>query len=166
MEEAQKLIDKGRYDEAGKILDNMLFSNQDNPELWYLRGLVSLKLKNYDGAQEYIGRAIDIERKAKYFRTKGMAHLEIFELDDAIEAFSEALGIEDDATSNFFISICYMFKDDPQAIGYMQKARKINSKKTKQLLKNFYTLFLKNDPNVSNAQKKKMEKRIAKLTES
>jgi tetratricopeptide (TPR) repeat protein len=163
MEEAQKLLDKGRYEEAGKLLDSRLTKEQDDPELWYLRGLVSLKMKNYDGAQEFIGRALDLEKRAKYYSTKGMAHLEIFELDEAIEAFKQALELEQDATSNFFIAICYMFKDSPLAREYLGRAKSINSKKTKQLLKNFYTLFLKNDPTMTEAQKKRIEEKIEKL---
>lgn len=163
-DEAQQLLAQQKYREAAKLLDRLLSSDNENGELWYLRAVASLKMKNYDAVQEYLERALFTGRKAKYYQMKGMAYFEIFEVEPAIESFQEAIALEPaDVTSNFFIAICYMLLDDPRSADYIKRARKINSKKTRQLLLNFYALFLKDDPYLSDALKKKIIKRIKTL---
>jgi thioredoxin-like negative regulator of GroEL len=160
-DEAQQLLAQQKYREAAKLLDRLLSSDNENGELWYLRAVASLKMKNYGAVQEYLERALFTGRKAKYYQMKGMAYFEIFEVEPAIESFQEAIALEPtDVTSNFFIAICYMLLDDPRSADYIKRAREINSKKTRQLLLNFYTLFLKDDPYISDALKKKIMKRI------
>ena len=159
--EVQRLLAQQKYREAARLLDGLLSSDNENGELWYLRAVASLKMKNYDAVQEYLERALFTGKKARYYQMKGMAYFEIFELEPAIESFQEALALEPaDVTSNFFIAICYMLLDDPRSADYIKKARTVNGKKTRQLLLNFYTLFLKDDPYISDALKRRMMKRI------
>jgi Tfp pilus assembly protein PilF len=90
-----------------------------------------------------------------------MAHFELFEIGDAVEAFSDALALEpDDPTTNFFLAVCYLFQDDPRSDAHIRKAYSSDGRKTRQLLLNFYTLFLKDDPRISEAQKRKIEERM------
>lgn len=164
MEEAQRLIKQKRYKKAAKLLDRMLAKDKENADLWFLRGVVSLKLRSYDAAQEHLERALTIEKKPRYHRLKGMAHFEIFELEDAIKDFRNAIELDEkDATSNFFLSLAYMFANDSQSETYLKRAKEINCRKTKQLLRNFYDIFIKDDPSVSDAQKRKMEERISSI---
>ncbi|MDD5171439.1 MAG: tetratricopeptide repeat protein [Candidatus ainarchaeum sp.] len=164
MEQARSLLAKQRYREAADLLDRLLPRDSDNDELWYLRGMVSLKLKNYDAAQECFERALLLGKKSRYYQIKGMAHFEVFEMEEAAEAFLNALALEpNDATSNFFLAMCYLFLDDPRSDAHIKRAHEINSKKTKQLLLNFYTLFLKDDPRTSVAQRNAIEAQIKSL---
>lgn len=164
LDEAQQLIMKHRYREAAQVLDKLLTQDRENGELWYLRGVASLKMKNYDGAQEYLERALSTGRKAKYFQMMGMAHFELFELKNAISAFDYALGIDsEDVTSAFFSAISYMLLDDPRSTDYLKRAYEISGKRTRQLLLNFYALFLKDDPRISDAQKSKILRKIRAL---
>lgn len=163
-DEARNLLTQQKYKEAAEALDRMTPNNKNKDEFWYLRGVVSLKLRNYDAAQEYFERAVLLDKKSKYYQIKGMAHFEVFEIEEAIESFLKALALEpNNATTHFFLSICYLFLDDPRSDFYIRKARKIDTKKTKQLLLNFYSLFLKNDPHMSAAQKAKIEEKIRKI---
>ncbi|MFN7991687.1 MAG: tetratricopeptide repeat protein [Candidatus Micrarchaeia archaeon] len=160
-EEAKALIAQGRYKEAGAALDRTLISLRDDDEAWYLRGVVFLKLKNYDGAQECFERALILGRKSRYYQIKGMAHFELFEMNEAAEAFRNALAIEpEDATTNFFLAMSYLFLDDPRSDDHLKRANGLNSKKTRALLMNFFTLFIKDDPRISAAQKSKIEERM------
>ncbi len=164
LEEARGLLSSGRFREAGALLDRILAGPDADDEAWYLRGIVFLKLKNYDGAQDCFTHALLLGRKSKYFQMKGMAHFELFEMDDAAEAFREALGIEpEDPTTNFFLALSYMFLDDGRADEFIKKAYRLNSKKTGALLMNFYTLFLKDDPRISPAQRALIEQRMKGL---
>lgn len=161
---ARDFLTKQKYKEAGDILDRLLVSDKENDELWYLRGVLSLKLKNYRRAQECLDRAIFIKKKAEYHKMKGMGYFEIYDLERAVESFLASVALEpSDAVSHFFIAISYMMLDDAHAADHIRKARQINAKKTKQLLSNFYTLFIERDPRVSNAQKKKIAERIKSL---
>jgi tetratricopeptide (TPR) repeat protein len=164
IEEARSLLSAHRFSDAAGALDRLLFQQPESDELWYLRGLVFLKAKNYDSAQECFERALLLGKKSKYYQIKGMAHFELFELDQAIAAFESALSIEpDDATTNFFMAVCYLFLDDPRGEGYIRKARQLNRKKTAQLLLNFYTFFLKDDPRMSGEMKAKIEQGMKSL---
>jgi tetratricopeptide (TPR) repeat protein len=165
MEEAVRtLLAQQRYRDAGRMLDAMLARNRDNDELWYLRGIVSLKLKSYDSAQEYFERALFISRKAGYLRTKGMAHFEIFELDEAMEAFLSALAINPkDVESEFFAAICYMMMDDPRSAQHLAKAQALDPRRTGQLLSNFYSFFIEKDPRIGEGRKKALVQRIKSL---
>jgi tetratricopeptide (TPR) repeat protein len=161
IEEARGLIVQQRYREAAGALDRMLAADSGRDELWYLRGIVSLKMKNYDAALECFERALMLGRRSRYYQIKGMAHFELFEMDRAVEAFGEALAIEPrDATTNFFLAICYMFLDDPRSDEHIRRARELDSRRTRQLLLNFYTLFMKDDPRVGAAVKKRIEERM------
>jgi Tfp pilus assembly protein PilF len=94
----------------------------------------------------------------------GIAHLEIFEMENAVEDLKKALALDgNDPTSHFFLSVAYLFMDNPQAEEHMRKARSLDEKKTKQLLRNFYTLFIKDDPAATDAQKRKMDEAIRTL---
>lgn len=164
MEQARSLLIKQRYREAADLLDRLLPGNTENDELWYLRGIASLKLKSYDAAQECFERALLLGKKSRYYQIKGMAHFEVFEMEDAAAAFLNALALEpNDATSNFFLAMCYLFLDDPRSDTHIKKAHALNSKKTKQLLLNFYTLFLKDDPRTSESQRNAIEAQIKGL---
>lgn len=166
VERARSLLSEHKYKEAAELLDRLLLSQGGKDELWYLRGVASLKLRNYDAAQECFERALVLGRKSRYYQIKGMAHFELFELEEAVEAFMSALSLEpDDATTNFFLAICMLFLDDPRSDGYIRRAHAIDARKTRQLLLNFYTFFLKGDPRVGEGQKRLIEERIRAMRE-
>jgi tetratricopeptide (TPR) repeat protein len=163
-DEVQALLAQRRYRDAAGVLDERLGRNRDDDQLWYLRGVVSLKLKSYDFAREYFERALFIRRKPEYLRMKGMAHFEIFELEEAIEAFTEALAIEPkDVQSEFLIAICYMLMDDPRSDKHLKRAQGLDARRTGQLLSNFYSFFIAKDPRVGAAQKKRIEEKIKSI---
>ena len=163
LKNAKNLIASGKYREAGKILDRMLMEKESD-ELWYLRGLVSLKLKNYDAALESFERALYIKKKGLYFKMKGVARMERFELEQAIEDFGEALKMDsDDLLSNFYIAVCYMFLDNPKSSAYLKRAFIIDKERTKNILKDFYIMFFRQDPLLSKAIKEDIARRIDRI---
>jgi tetratricopeptide (TPR) repeat protein len=158
---ARELFEKQKYSDAVDVLDQLLLTNKKKDELWYLRGVASLKLKNYGVAHECFDRALSLNRKPGYYQIKGMAYFEVFDIDSAIEAFNNSLDLDsDNIMTSLFLAVCYLLADDPRADVQIRKSYKIDSKKTRQFLLNFYALFLKGDPRVSDAQKKKIELQI------
>jgi tetratricopeptide (TPR) repeat protein len=163
-DEVRTLLAQQRYRDAGRVLDGMLRQSENNDQLWYMRGVISLKLKSYDSAQEYFERALFIRKKPDYLKMKGMAHFEIFELEDAIDAFTGALAIQPkDTESEFFIAICYMLMDDPRSDTHLKRAQQLDPKRTSQLLSNFYSFFIEKDPRIGDAQKKSLVQKIKSL---
>lgn len=161
---ARELLTKQEYTEARNLLEDLLEHDKENDELWYLRGVLSLKLKNYGRAQEFLDRALFIKRKPEYHKMKGMGYFEVYELENAIGSFKEALELEaNDAVSHFFLAICYMLKDDPKAVEHIRMAREADPKKTRQLLSNFYSLFIEKDRRISDEQKKSISEKIKAL---
>jgi tetratricopeptide (TPR) repeat protein len=164
VQEARALLMQQRFKEAGALLDRLILDKGDDSELWYLRGMVSLKMRNYDAAMECFERALLISRRSRYYQIKGMAHFEMLEIKEALEAFRHSLAMEpNDAVSHFFISLCYMLQDDPRCGRHLQMAYDSDPRKTRQLLTNFYTLFLQNDPRLTPAQKSQLELRMKSL---
>lgn len=164
VDEAKALLAQKKYKEAASMLDRMILHTDDNDDLWYLRGITSLKLKNYDAAMEAFERALMIGRRSKYYIIKGMAHFEMFDMDGAEEAFKHSLALEpNDPVSHFFLALCYMFQDDPRSGKHLKLAYESDPKKTKALLMNFYSLFLQNDPRLTPLLKSKMEQRMKEL---
>jgi len=163
-ERARQYLSEGRYKEAMSLLDLMLSKEKGNDELWYLRGVVSLKLKSYDAAMEYFERALSIRQRAEYHRIRGMAQLEVFEIDEAIESFDAALGLDPkDPTSRFFLAVCFMMMDDPRAADHLKSAIAADPKRTRQLLMNFYTMMFDKDRTVSESDKKRMQDKIRSI---
>jgi Tfp pilus assembly protein PilF len=98
---------------------------------------------------------------------KGIANLEIFEINEAKENFENALGMDaKDVLSNFFIAVCYMFLDDQASKGYIKKAYSLDRKKTKELIKNFYEAFFSRNKYVSKKTKEQLEKKMETIGSS
>ena len=163
IEKAKNLLNSGKFRETGALLNMLLGKDKNNDELWYLRGLVSLKLKNYETAQEYFERALWIKKRAEYYQIKGMAHMEMYEFEEAIDQFEKAAHIDEKNPSTFFyIALCYMFLNNPVGKEYMEKAYSISKKKTKELVKNFYSVFFKEE--LTDGTKKDLESKIENIS--
>lgn len=162
---AKKLITDKRYAEANRIINKMLSEQRENDELWYLKGILLLKLGEYDAAMESFREALWIEKKPEYFKMQGMTNFELFELEDAIKNFQEAITLDKkDAVSHFFIALCYMFLDDPKSQEYVKKAYKLNKKRTTELVRNFYQVFFSKTPFMKKTVKDALEKEIEEIS--
>jgi tetratricopeptide (TPR) repeat protein len=163
--DARSLIFAGKYREAGVLLDSLLKKEKENDELWYLRGIVSLKLKSYEHAHECFEHALWLNKKAEYYKIKGMAHMEMFELWEALSDFEAALKLDkNDATTYFLIAICYLLLGDERSEYYLKSAWKLNRKRTKTLLKNFYESLIQPDPYTNKKMKDEIEKQLKDLS--
>ncbi len=161
LETAKKMISAGKYREAGRVINKLLRKNRENDQLWYFLGLLALKMKNYDLADEYIEQAISIKTKPEYFWLKGMAKLEILETEAAIETFSRLLEMdENNVDANFFLSVCYLLIDDLRSEKFLKKAFKLNKRRTKQLLRNFFETFIKERADTAPAVLTKISEEI------
>ena len=164
IEQARALLGSSKLKEAGKAIDSLLGKDKNNDELWYLRGIVSLRLKNYDNAHECFEQATWINKKSLYFKMMGLAHMEMYEFDDAVEDFEHALSLQKkDASLNFYLSVCYLFLNDLRGKKQLQVAYSIDKKKTKRLAEDFYTIFFKSERTLNEKIKQEIERTISSI---
>ncbi len=166
-EKAKSLLAKGQFRSAAKLLDSLIGRNRNDDSLWYLRGITSLKFRNYDAACQAFNHAIMIHQKPEYWKMKGVTYMEACKFSDAIACFRKALHLHTrDAESNFHISLCYMLLNDPKSREYIQKAYLLDKKKTKEMLKKVYSVFFKPDLHLTNAMRAELEKKLALIPTS
>ncbi len=163
IKQARELLEKGDYKQAAEAIDELLRAKKDDDRLWYMRAVAAIKLKSYDSAQECLLQAIILKDRPEYRRLKGMAYLEIFELENAIEEFKKAIKLKPaDAGTHFFLFLAYAMMDDPRAADHLRQALKLDPKAARELLENTYSIFVENDPHLSAAQKNKISQLMKK----
>ncbi|MEK6982186.1 MAG: tetratricopeptide repeat protein [Candidatus Micrarchaeota archaeon] len=164
VEAAKKLILSKNYPEALKLLNKEVSQDSENSDAWYYKAILSLRLKNYDNAHEFLERAAMIKSKPEYYKLMGVAHMEIYEIEDALIDFQKAINLDKkDFAIYFFVAICYLFINDPRSKGYIQAAYLLDKKKTKELAKSFYNAFFKNSSFLDNPIKKEVEQVIENI---
>lgn len=159
MVDFKTLINQKKYAEAGKMLDNALMKKESD-ELYYLRAIVSYKLKNYENAQLMLEHALSMKKEPEYLKFKAIIIMERLEFAEAFEILKELAAITKDAEMYFLSATCLMFLDDPKSKEYLQLAHAADPIKTKVLIKEFYNTFFKNNLFLSENEKKLLEERI------
>lgn len=161
--EVELLLKSKEYLTAGKLLDLELSKDKDNDYLWYLRGVVSLRCKNHAHSLECFEYALQLKKHFEYFRAKGMTYFEMFEFDEALLEFKNALKLKKDSELYVYIALCYMFLDDPRSKDYMETAYLRNKQKTKKILGSFYNSVFKKSWELNDKQKNEIKKVLDSL---
>ncbi|MDD5023184.1 MAG: hypothetical protein PHU63_03380 [Candidatus ainarchaeum sp.] len=162
--EIRSLIDRKEYLAAGKLADQELSKNNKNHYFWYLRGIISLKRKNYPYSLECFENAIQLKKEYEYFLAKGITYFEMFEFEEAILEFENALSLKKDAEVYFYLSLCHMFIGTAESKEYMETAYLKNKKKTKELIRLFYNDVLRKSWELDDKQKKELRNLIESLS--
>lgn len=166
LEEAKKLLNQKRYVDAARLLDRLIAIERKNDSVWYLRGLVSLKLRNYEGAEEAFEHALWVRQRPEYWRMMGVAYMESGRFENAVPSFQRSLRLDrKDVATHVFLALCYMFLNNPTSRDYIQRAYLLNRKKTKELLRNFYSLFFKPNHHLTGNVKKALEEKLERIAE-
>ncbi len=160
MTDYEALISKGKYADAAKALDSEL-AGKESDRLYYLRALVSYKLKNYEYAHEMLEHALFMKKDAEYLKLKALILMETLEFADAFGVLKEALSRKKDAEAYFLSAICLMFLDDERSRDYLQLAYISDKAKTKALVQEFYKVFFKNNRFVGEKEKRALEEKIS-----
>ncbi len=164
LEEAKKLLNENKLKEAGVAFDTLLTNKRDTPDLWYLRGLVSLKTKNYPFAHECFEYALAIQKRSEYYKINGMAFMEEYDLEAALEEFEGGLEIEKkDPELYFYSALCCLFLNDTRAKNFLEKAHTLDKKKMKNMVTNFFDIFFKDDHLIDEKTKQAIKQKIEKL---
>ncbi len=161
MEETLALLRAGKKEDVRKRAKDTLKKTRWDPESWFRMGLVSQHEGRLEHAIECFERALHIKPDPKYYRAKASVHMELFEFQDALDDLSNALELSEDADTLFLIAICLLFLDSPEAAKYMKRAKKKDSSRTNELLREFFLRFFKEDRGISEKEKRELWKRIS-----
>lgn len=163
LETVKQFIQNNKLFEATEGLEELLSQDKDHDELWYLRGIISLKLKNYDYAHECFENAVHRQQKVEYYKIDGMAYMETYDVKNAIQKFEAALRINEDLEIYFFLAICHTFLADEKASAYFGAALKIDKNKTMQMARQFFKEFFKEQHGLNFPLKEKIKQKIEQL---
>jgi tetratricopeptide (TPR) repeat protein len=161
MEESLALLRAGKANELRRRAKEALKKNKMDPEAWFMLGMAAQHEGQRSYAVECFERALYSKPDPKYYRAKASVHIEAFEFGQAVEELQEALDIKEDVDSLFLLSICMLFLDSPDAAKYMHRAHQLDEKRTKELLRDFFLRFFKNDQGISDKEKKNLWAKIS-----
>jgi len=156
------LLAKGKYIEAGEILNDFVVREKNNDVAWYLLGILAMKLRNYNLAHEHFERALMIRKKPEYIMFDGLAYLELLDVEEAEERFSEYLDKYGDYPEvNFYLGICYLLQGDPRSNEQIKKAYDADKKKTTRLLSEFFHEVIEKNPRFDESVKEQIRKKLS-----
>ncbi|MEM3422711.1 MAG: tetratricopeptide repeat protein [Candidatus Bilamarchaeaceae archaeon] len=160
VEEARvkSLLLKAKYRDAAKLLNDYLLKTKDDPTAWYLLGIISMRLKNYESAHEYFERSFLLKKDYDPLFFDGLAYLEMLDTEAAKRKFLSCIEIDPDRhEANFYLAICYLLEGNPLSSNYIKKAFRSNRERTLSLLYNFFNEVIEKNPFYS-----KNDKEVAK----
>ena len=162
MPDFELMIRNGKYREAAKALDAEM-AKKEGDRLYYLRAIVSYKLKNYEYAMELVEHALFLKKEPDYLKLKGLMLMETLDFGAAFEMFSEVIQTRKDAEAYFLSSVCLMIMDDARSKDYLQLAYLSDRAKTKSMLNDFYADFFRNNRFIGEKEKRALEEKIRKV---
>ena len=85
----------GKINEAKEICEEILKSEPNNFNAYYLLGVIAFQTKNYIKSDDLISKAIEINPKnSEFYNFKGIALIHINKFEEAIESWTKAIEID------------------------------------------------------------------------
>ena len=153
MESVLKKLNEGKIEEVRDTAKEYLKKNRDDPEGWFLMGMVSHEKGNEGYALECFERALFLKKTEKYHKAKGISHMVLFEFNEAAEEIKHVLEFKKDAENHFMMAMALMFLNDEDATEHLAESYRLKPKKTKEMLRHFYNVFFKNDNTIPQKEK-------------
>lgn len=162
MEESLALLRAGKMKEMRARAKEMLMKDKLDPEAWFMLGMAAQHDGQINYALECFERALYVKPDPKYHRAKASVHMESFEFEAALEDLQAALDLKEDVESIFLLSVCLLFLESPDAGMHMKRAYRKDSKRTKELLREFFLEFFKGDKSIPEKRKKEMWAKLSR----
>lgn len=160
METVLKDLSAGKVDKVRAVAKKRLKKDREDPEGWFLMGMVSHEKGNESYALECFERALYLKRTERYHKAKGMAHMALFEFEDAAYEIKNALELKKDAESHFMLSMALLFLNDKDAGKHLEAAYELKPRKTKKMLRGFFDMFFRDDPEIPEKEKNVILKKL------
>ena len=136
---AKKLHKEGRLVEALNIYLNLVQTDQNDFELYFLIGTIFLQINNLDKSIEYLTKSINLNFKfSNSFNNRGIAHAKKSEYLNAIKDYDEAIKLNPsnfDANLNKAIALKNVKKYDESLKLFFNKSPLFNKPSIKFLFK-------------------------------
>ena len=85
----------GKINQAKEICTEILKSEPNNSNAYYLLGVISFQTKNYVKSDELISKAIEINPKnSEFYNFKGIALVHLNKFEEAIESWAKAIEVD------------------------------------------------------------------------
>lgn len=157
------LLAKRKYREAKKILDSYALKNKQDETVWYLLGIIAMRMKNYELAHEHFERSISIRKNRDSLLLDGLAYLEMLDTESAKNRFISFLEIEPgNQEANFYLGICYLLEGNQISSEYIKKAYEANKRRTAVMLNDFFREVIEKNPVYSQNDKEEIRKILQK----
>ena len=160
MESVLKKLNSGKIDDVREAAKKRLQKDRDDPEGWFLLGMVSHEKGNESYALECFERALYLKRTEKYHKAKGISHMGLFEFREAADEIKGALEFKKDAESHFMLAMALLFLNDDAATDHLAEAYRMKPEKTKERLRKFYNIFFRDDSSIPKKEKDELLKVI------
>ena len=160
MESVLKKLREGKVDAVRKTASKRLKTDHNDPEGWFLMGMVSHEKGNEEYALECFERALYLKRTGKYHKAKSMSHMGLFEFEDAASELRKSLDLNKNAESHFMLYVALLFLNDAGAEKHLATAHRMKPAKTKKMLREFYNSFFRDDRSIPEKEKKLMMKKL------
>ena|GEM_PF-1042261 len=160
MESVLKKLSEGKVGAVRKTASRRLKADRDDPEGWFLMGMVSHEKGNEEYALECFERSLYLKRTGKYHKAKSMSHMGLFEFEEAASELRKSLDINKDAESHFMLYVALLFLNDTGAEKHLAAAHRMKPAKTKKMLREFYNSFFRDDRSIPEKEKKLMMKKL------
>ena len=129
----------GKYSDSADIYNNVLHKKKDDWDCYYHIGLIYINVKNYKKAEEFMNRALSLNKCKEVLVAYGKIILKKKEnnyLDMAIEKFEDALQLSPKDT-NLKTTLGNLFlkkKDQETALKYFDECVNLEKKYSKSLI--------------------------------
>ena len=160
MESVLKKLSAGKVNAVRAAAKRRLQKDSDDPEGWFLMGMVAHEKANEAYALECFERALYLKRTEKYHKAKGISHMALFEFEEAADEIKKSLEFTKDAESHFMLAIALMFLNNEEATEHLEEAYTLKPAKTKKMLIEFFDTFFRNDPTIPEKEKKLILKKL------
>ena len=128
----------GKFIDAADIYDNIIHKNKDDWDCYYHVGLIYINVKNYKKAEEFMKRALELNKCKEVFVAYGKIFLKRGKdyLDQAIDKFQDAsyLSPNDTNIKNTLGNLYLKKKDQSRALDYFKEVLDIEKKYSDSLM--------------------------------
>lgn len=112
IEKAKRLAKSDDIGSALEVMDDLIASNPERPEIWATRAQIRRKIDS-NGAEQDLTRAIDLQpAEPHYYFIRGWYRLLSNRLDDAVADFSTVIELSDKFNSNYYRDPAYLGRAD------------------------------------------------------
>ena len=126
----------GKYSDSADIYNNVLHRNKDDWDCYYHIGLIYINVKNYKKAEEFMNRALSLNKCKEVLMAYGKIFLKKGNIDKAFDFFEDARYMSPNDTNllSTLGSLYLKKKNQDKAMDYFNDALNVEKKYSKSIM--------------------------------